>query len=315
VRATAPSFQKVHYALRPAKQVERRMFIDAFIHLSKIGFPVSDYHYVGMGSVYFVDYIMFHRYLNIADMTSVEKRASAKRRLRFNRPFNVVDVRIGDIAGYVSSLSPDTRYIVCLDYDNILNTDVINALKLALVQLCPGSVLIVTVDAMPPGGSEDGPREWMEYFKGVASSYLWLNPSPEDFGRSKLLKVNTGILQSVIDSGLAGRNGITFSPLFEIWYQDGHEMLTIGGVISSHLERDLLKRLDIKRFPYLRTRLSGNPYRIRVPLITRKEKLQLDSTMPGERSKAQLETGLTKKDIKDYEKIYRFYPDYAEMYL
>lgn len=315
MKGAAPSFHKVHYALRPAKQVERRMFIDAFTQLSKIGFPISDYHYVGMGSVYFVDYIMFHRYLGIAKMTSVEIRGAAKRRLEFNRPCTLVDVHIGDIATYVSSLSPDRRYIVWLDYDHVLDKDVINALKLALVQLSPGSILIVTVDAMPPGGSEDGPAEWMSYYSDVAGPFLWLKPGLADFSQSEIVKVNTRILQSVIDSGLAGRQEITFFPLFDIWYKDVHEMLTIGGVISSSQERGWLKNLDTKRFPYLRTRLSYNPYKIRVPLITRKEKLQLDSAMPGQGSTVKSETGLTIKDIKDYEKIYRFYPDYAEMYL
>lgn len=325
MKGAVPSFQKVHYALRPAKQVERRMFVDAFIQLNKIGFPISDYHYLGMGSVYFVDYIMFHRYLGIVDMTSVEISAPAKKRLEFNRPCSLVKVRIGDIATHVSSLSSGKRYIVWLDYDRVINRDIINTLRLALVQLSPGSILIITIDAMPPGSArnpnrgaeshEDGPAQWMDYFSEVAGPYLWLRPQPADFSRSKLIKVNTHILRSVIDSGLAGRHGISFSPLFNICYQDMHEMLTIGGVVSSRQEVDWLRKLDTTRFPYLRTRLSGNPYKIRVPLITRKEKLQLDSAMPGGGSELIAQTGLTTRDIKDYERIYRFYPDYAEMYL
>ena len=49
------SWRKVPYDLRPAKQAERRMLVDAFMILSQAGFPIRDYQYTGMGSVYFVD--------------------------------------------------------------------------------------------------------------------------------------------------------------------------------------------------------------------------------------------------------------------
>jgi hypothetical protein len=47
------SYLKVHYELRPAKQVERRMLIDAFQQLAQAGFQIRDYQYTGMGSIYF----------------------------------------------------------------------------------------------------------------------------------------------------------------------------------------------------------------------------------------------------------------------
>ena len=57
------SYQKVHYELRPAKQVERRMLVDALLGLAVAGFPIQDYQYTGMGSIYFIDFILFHRFL------------------------------------------------------------------------------------------------------------------------------------------------------------------------------------------------------------------------------------------------------------
>lgn len=311
----APSYEKVHYALRPAKQVERRMFVAAFQHLMKIGFPLDDYHYLGMGSVYFVDFIVFHKYLGISSMTSVEKRSSAKSRLEFNKPFGLVDIRIGDISNHVCSLSPDRRYLVWLDYDCGLDKNVIKATKYALANLSPGSILLVTVDAMPPGGEDDGPQEWLDYFTQEAGAYLWVKPAAQDFTREKVLGVNLKILQKVIDSGIVGRDGIEFSPLFNLNYRDGHEMLTIGGMITSPHERDLLRRLDTDRFPFLRTRLGTKPCKIRVPLITQKERLHLDTIMPTSESKQSPGFSIKKRDLLAYEEIYRYYPAYAEMYM
>ena len=60
------SWENVHYEFRPAKQVERRMLIHTFQSLMELGFPISKYKYTGLGSIYFVDFAMFHRYLGIS---------------------------------------------------------------------------------------------------------------------------------------------------------------------------------------------------------------------------------------------------------
>jgi len=52
------SSYRVQYDLRPAKQVERRMIIDALQRLSTAGFPITDYQYTGFGAIYFVDFIV-----------------------------------------------------------------------------------------------------------------------------------------------------------------------------------------------------------------------------------------------------------------
>ena len=57
---------------RPAKQVERRMLVDAFQRLQQAGFSIRDYRYVGFGSIHFVDFLIFYKLLGISDMLSVE---------------------------------------------------------------------------------------------------------------------------------------------------------------------------------------------------------------------------------------------------
>ncbi len=310
---TIPSFQKVHYALRPAKQVERRMFVDTFIHLMEIGFPISDYHYLGMGSVYFVDFAMFHRHLGIRKMTSVELETSVKKRLDFNKPFDLVDVQTGDIANHLPRISSDEKYIVWLDYDFVLDSRVTKALKLALTNLSVGSILLITVDVMPPGG--DTPEEWQAHFEDEVGDYLWLNPKPTDFARTKLVAANIKILDAAIQSGMAGRIGVNFTPLVNIWYQDGHEMLTIGGMLTTDIEQRKLQSLYSNRLPFLVKKFKDKPYKIRVPLVTRKEKLALDTAMPLKNSRWRPAFGMKTDDLRAYERIYRYYPEYAEMYV
>ena len=64
------SYLKVDYNLRPAKQIERRMILDTFHNLGTVGFPIRDYKYVGFGSIYFVDFAMFHKLLGIRKLLS-----------------------------------------------------------------------------------------------------------------------------------------------------------------------------------------------------------------------------------------------------
>jgi len=60
--AATESYLKVAYDLRPAKQIERRMFIDGLQRLALAGFDIGDYQYTGFGSIFFVDFILFHNY-------------------------------------------------------------------------------------------------------------------------------------------------------------------------------------------------------------------------------------------------------------
>src|SRR5688500_5676875 len=114
------SYLKGHYELRPAKQVERRMLVDAFQMLSLSDFPIKDYQYPGMGSMYLIDFILFHRMLGITKMLSVEYSAKVAKRVEFNRPFRCVETVIAPIGDVIPTLSKDRRHLLWLDYDGVL---------------------------------------------------------------------------------------------------------------------------------------------------------------------------------------------------
>ena len=49
------SYESVNYVLRPAKNIERKMFCEAFRRLAEFG-RVDSYRYVGFGSTFFSDF-------------------------------------------------------------------------------------------------------------------------------------------------------------------------------------------------------------------------------------------------------------------
>ena len=107
-RAARKDYLKVHYELRPAKQVERRILLDSLLTLSTAGFSVPEYHYTGMGSIYFIDFMLFHRILGIKNMLSVEFDENIRRRVEFNKPFDCIQTRIAAIGDVIPSLSVTT---------------------------------------------------------------------------------------------------------------------------------------------------------------------------------------------------------------
>jgi hypothetical protein len=81
------SYREIDYRVRPGKQAERLMMVEAFRHLRFSA--VGSYQYVGLGSVYFSDFKLVHRALGTTRMISIEKSAHDKKGLR---PIFLLDV-------------------------------------------------------------------------------------------------------------------------------------------------------------------------------------------------------------------------------
>ena len=288
------------------------MLLDLLRRLMEAGFPISGYQYTGMGSIYFVDFILFHRYLGIKRMVSVEKAEEIKGGVHFNRPYGSIEIFIGDIADYIPSLSKDRKHILWLDFDFVISREAIGAVVMAAAQLSPGSILLVTIDAEPPGDRTWGPKKWCQHFKAEAGDYLGNKSRQHHFARSNLAEINAAILEKAIMQGLAGRDGITFEPFVLFAYSDGHLMLSLGGMVAAAEDRQRLRMLDRKTLPFLRDSITGSPYRIRVPLLTRKERLYLDTAMPCRKGWRPKEFEMKPEDLLVYTQMHPYFPAYIE---
>lgn len=300
---------KVIYNLRPAKQIERRMLIDAFQILAQGGFGIRDYQYTGMGSLYFVDYVLFHRLLGIRDMLSVEMDSSLETRIRFNKPFGLVNVEICTIGDVIPTLGETKQHILWLDYDFRMNRLVVEDVQSAAFRLTPGSVLLATVDVKPPVGS--GPADWRRYYQSQAGDFFDLEWSDREFAESELPRTSARILYNAIRAGL--RAGVQFRPLFSFLYADGHPMLTVGGMLVTAPEAATLDRCDFSQADYIRGDLALPPYEIIVPRLTHKERMYVDRFMPCVEDWEPADFIMSPEDILNYRRIYRFYPSYAEL--
>lgn len=314
--ATGNSSRHVQYDLRACKQVERRMLVDAFQRLMQAGIPIQDYQYTGMGSIHFVDFVLMHRYLGINKMLSVEKNVSLKKSIEFNCPFGCIDTRVADIGDVIPDLSSDVSHILWLDYDGVIENTFTRDLMLAIQQLPVGSIVLITVDVDPPGpaSAEPAPEEWKSYYKEEVGTFLEEKLPVNEFRRSNLPALNTQILNRAIKRAMSGREHLSFEPLFNFLYADGHPMITLGGMLAGDAQQRSIHGSSLKLCNYFRSSFSDSPFEIRVPVVTRRERLFLDRNMPLETEGwTPDEFELSVEDVVDYKSVYRYLPIFAEL--
>lgn len=310
MRSPTRSYLKVPYDLRIAKQIERRMIIDALQRMAHAGFEIRDYQYTGMGSIHFVDFVLFHRFLGLQRMLNVEFDGDIIKRVTFNRPFRNIKLQFDHIGNIIPKLHRDLKHILWLDYDDVLNPDIVMDVATATAVLSRGSILLITVDTNPP--LDGRPKDWRRYFVEHLKQYCNPGWTTKSFTRSNLFRINVEVLEVAIKQGLAGRE-VSFLPIFNFLYADTHEMLTIGGVIGSEVEKRSLDDCDFGGATYVRRDLRQEPYRIRKIMLTSKEKIYLNAQMPLRRGWHPKEFEISAEDVRAYGESYRFFPTYAEL--
>ena len=305
------SYRQVFYDLRPAKQVERRMIMDALGRLMNGGIPIRDYQYTGLGSIYFFDFVLLYKILGMRRFLSVEYDTSITKRVAFNKPFEPIEIRMTSIGDVIPELDTSLRHLVWLDYDDRLTNGVLLDASGAANHLSPESLLLVTVDVEPPSDAAT-PEARAEYLRSEARAFLPYEFNTEWCIQSRYPATNLAIIANAITTGLAVR-GVGFHPLFKFTYADGHKMVTLGGMIGDAAVESRIDACDWSEAWYLRRNTHDDPYRIRVPRLTRRERLFLDQHMPGEPGWRPRAFELSGQELADYREIHRFYPLYGEL--
>src|SRR4051812_29461662 len=119
------SFHTVNFAVRPNKSVERKLVFEALRALDP-PFSFKRFRYLGLGGIWFTDFVLAHRTLRIDHFHSVQEHSSKAERARFNRPFATVEVSEGKSTNVLPTLSLNSqRAIVWMDYDTAITGPVL----------------------------------------------------------------------------------------------------------------------------------------------------------------------------------------------
>lgn len=316
------SFRKIDYRLRPAKHVERIMLCDTFRRLKFDA--IERYQYVGMGSVYFSDFSLFHKALGFKAMYSIEDTSAPNIRKRFedNRPFSNIKMLWGNTSGVLPNVDLQTKSVLWLDYDGRLGVAVLNDMASIVSRISHGSMLTVSVQCQPDFGKEiegfdfdpESETPLLDYafhtFGKNRVDQKWKESDLAGWGTAKLF---WELLTNEIGSAIATRNGahqvpaISFRQIVHFHYSDGAYMLTVGWVFYDARQTTELDSCNFEELDFYRSGESA--FKIALPLLTLRELRHLERQLPliGEADYGSIPPG----DANKFISLYRYFPNFS----
>jgi len=299
-----PSYTKVNYLLRLRKQIERRLIIESLQRLvpSK---ELAEYRYFGLGSIYYADYVLFHKHLNISRMTSVDNKAADRIRFEFNKPYGFIDFSLCDCGTYMRErLDWNEPLFMWLDYDLELAESMVLDVKFAASKAKPGDIIIITVEATPPTDLS------IQAFATTFSAYIPRKWQLPDIAEDFTLALRE-ILVECVRNGLANRTTqVAFVPFLSFSYRDTAPMYTLAGTFCAMgSESQVEGRLEGLSYVCFKPAVID----IQCPLLTPKEKACLDECIcAGRFDDARNVTGINEDEASQYARYYKYYPLYFE---
>jgi hypothetical protein len=306
------------YFLRPAKQVERKLLLQGLHRLTQAGYPINSYRYLGFGSIYYVDFLLFHKYLYIDDMVCVE-HGPFPRAMRFNLPYQFIRLELKSLGTFIPELDRQRQHLVWLDYDYALNDDVLQDVGGVVAVVPPGSVVVVTVRAQPPEASVPGEgdacrmKRRKRILQKLQKQLGSLAPalSLADLNPARLAAISSnGLAEYMAVEAQRRTPQLAFHQLFSYRYADGANMVTVGGLIDVKGASAAIDEAVVG-WPHAIRDAATPPEEIVVPWLTPREKAWFDQAIPV--TDAPFE--LLEDELKGYEQFYREYPAYHESLL
>lgn len=315
------SYRIIDYSLRPAKFAERRMLCDIYSRLKVFG-ALESYRYIGFGSIWFADCILFHKSLGIEDIISIEKEQAHKARFEFNNPYRGIQLMMGSAAEVLPGLDWSHRSIVWLDYDDPISPAILDDVRTVATRAISGTALAVSVQTE---GLVDK-RPHLDESTDITSAQGFRDcfgdaRTPNDLDASSLRgwtlsKTSRSLIRNEIEAGLqsvnAGRSvgqALRFQQVGAFEYADGAKMTTIVGVFVDHGQNGHFEGAGFRGLPFYRD--GDEAVRIKVPLLTPREMRHLDRSLPC-RDMDDLGLGpIPESDGKNYAKLYRYLPNFA----
>jgi len=315
------SFESVNYLIRPNKSVERKLIFDTLSHLKKT-FDISNYTYIGMGSMWFIDFVLAHRNIGISKLISFE-HPDHSNRAKFNCPYKAIEVRGETLSDGIKSLDWQENSVVWLDYDTGPEGPVLDDVGYLAQRMSAGSFLLVTLNAhvgrLPDKDSQDNPltrhqalAELMGEFAPDESEFPNLNLKQYPLALAKALTL------CIERETRRSARGVEFHPFMNFKYSDNAPMITIGGIfLDAQTKEKFLANEHIQNSNYLNKPL----FEINIPHLTQKERAILDSLLPDQAgiSEAKFEEicgfKIAQKSLNGYADFYKLYPVFGEVLL
>lgn len=313
------SFEVINYSLRPNKSVERKLIARVLNAIGKNPrFDWREYRYLGLGSMWFVDFIMMHKSIGINDLVTIEKESSRTKRVGFNAPYSCVEIKIGPSTTVIRELAWDKRTVAWLDYDDQLRAYMFDDLNQIITKSTSGDVVMLSVNAEASQlniAEDKALVDPMTVLRGLVGATYIPTDAEKRLSKNQFPALLGEIMFNFMKSSvLSTTKDLDFFPLFNFSYSDGAKMMTYGGMIVDASDKAILKGMSLdSRFEFV---AHDSQFEIQVPQLTLKEKLELDRRMPCTDAPKpdDLPFELKPTEIEAYRRFYQDYPVFAEFY-
>jgi hypothetical protein len=244
-------------------------------------------------------------------MISIEIESSEEKRCLFNKPYDFVDFMISDCLSYMENeIRWDEELIMWCDYDDSLDSNIIHEIEYMAAKTKEKNFYIVTLQCVPPKDSTD--------FLNVFKDYISEKHRNNSTVKKNFPLILNNIVKTAIKNGLtSNRNNIDFYQFLNFKYEDTTNMFTMGGTFGNN--DYFLKLKQVLKKPKLPKYVSydDNVVDINVPILTPKEKTQLDCFIRIDKSidcgkKEIRNIGIDTELIKRYSIFYKQYPQFFE---
>jgi len=302
---------KVNYSIRPAKQVERRLIINSYNQLRECWYKISNYQYIWFGSVFYVDFILFHKFLWISNMTCFEQM-KIPNRMEFNKPYDFINVINWSFTDNYNSLDFTKESLIWLDYENGLTEEIVSDFEdIISNNIVNWSIITLTLHCFLPWWKE-ARQDYLGKFESLIKIYS--EKEIKDITKKNLSKVYSEILiWKLNDIFLNKDDNLWFKTLYNFIYKDWATMMTIWFIFD---EKPKLKTLSSNNVVLSSDQqcISKN---IEVPIITNREKNYIDWNLKEIKDDYNFlisKIEIKEKDLKNYIEFYKEYPSFWEIF-
>jgi hypothetical protein len=265
------------YNLRIGKATDRLLFREMLSRLSTT-LHFDEYRYVGLGGPFLEDFRLLHESFPEMRMTSIERTKQVWHRQKFHKPCRQIELLNRDVDYYFANVHKETEpAIVWLDYTDLHHRR-LRELWGIIPRLAPGSLLRITLRAKGTDEIDHDVRK--KWAKDLFGQFEPPN-TVEELDTGPFAYVLLRAIKRVIDDVSVQIVDAKFHLLQAFVYDDGTPMLTFCGLIASQAMgqgvRAALRNWQFRNFKW------SEPYQLRLPALSLKERLFLEPLLPSNR--------------------------------
>ena len=234
------SYDTVNYKIRPQKQIERGLISQLVNTFSN--FIGKRINYIGMGSLYFADFVFFNKNCTIDKMISIEKmmdngeyNIQKEKRFNFNKPLSEIELIPKSVSEAIEDLPLSDNNFVWLDYDGQIEPYMINDLNEIIKKTLATSLIAITYNSGIASRYKSKQEIYIEKCEKEYRDFRTQDDTKK-FDKDNYSELALEICEHYLMTKLQDYNNfykrkMKFEKISNIKYQDGAKMNTIIWVL------------------------------------------------------------------------------------